>query len=163
MIERAEYRERQKRFAHALAAGGIRRRPGCLTGRIDLRSPRPRPLPHGPLPALLLPPRLPGLFSGRAHTAAVISSAGEIVLCVSVPEFDPDVIVADDIRVSDDFTATIAGALASLGLDAARLCFVGADVLPARYWSSACRPLPTGSVRRGRRDTRAPVAREERR
>ena len=62
----------------------------------------------------------------------VVSKTGQTVLCVSVPEYDEPTLVADDVRFGDDFATILAGAMASLGLDAGVVGLVGSDVLPFR-------------------------------
>jgi Xaa-Pro dipeptidase len=84
----------------------------------------------------------PGLFSGRAHTAIVVSTTGRAVLCVSVPEYDSAAVVADDVRCSGDFAATIAGAIGSLGLDSGNVGLVGSDVLPLKLSRALAERLP---------------------
>src|SRR6202044_1741167 len=88
-------------------------------------------------------PDEPGLFSGRAHTAIVVSTTGRAALCVSVPEYDPKTVVADDIRWGDDFAATIAGAMGSLGLDSGNIGLVGSDVLSLKLSRALAERLPT--------------------
>ena len=81
-----------------------------------------------------LPENVP-LWSGRSHTAFVVAADGANVLCVSSPEYAPD-LVADEIHYSGDFPATVADAISGLGLAGGRLGIVGQDVVPVSMWSA---------------------------
>jgi Xaa-Pro aminopeptidase len=133
-IEPAEYRERRRRFAECVGAAGmdaavvISRGGGTfdrfanvfyLTGHYQSYS---------------YLPETPGLFSGRSHAALVLSASDQAVLCVSVPEVATDRVAVDDVRYSDDFTATIAKACRDLRANADRLGIVGHDVMPTEMW-----------------------------
>lgn len=140
-----EYCERQRRFASAIAKAGLAgavviSRGGAtydrygnvlyLTGHYQHYS---------------YLPDSPGLFSGRAHTAFVISAAGENVLCVSVPEFDSAALTADRISQSESFIGTVAEALKSLNLSSEKLGLVGSDVLPTNQWLALNDAVPQAS------------------
>jgi Xaa-Pro dipeptidase len=85
----------------------------------------------------------PGLFSGRAHTALVISTSGRAILCVSVPEHEAASVVADEVRCSDDFALTVADAMVSLRLDGGEVGLIGSDVLPLRMSRALATQLPS--------------------
>ena len=87
-------------------------------------------------------PDTPNLFSGRAHTAFVMTADGASILCVAVKEFEPGTVTAGDIRCSDDFTSTIAQALNELGLNSGIVGLIGADVLPYSQSRSLAQKLP---------------------
>lgn len=141
-ISASEYRGRQDRFAAALTksdlAGAIVVSRGGATydryGNVLYLT--------GHYQHYSYLPDSPGLFSGRAHTAFVISATGENILCVSVPEFDPGVLTADRISHSDSFVATLVNALRSLNLAGARLGLIGGDVLPVNQWLALGDALP---------------------
>lgn len=133
-IEPREYRERRRRFAERISAADkdaavvISRGGGTfdrfanvfyLTGHYQSYS---------------YLPETPGLFTGRSHAALVVSASDEAMLCVSVPEIDPDRVAVDEVRYGDDFAATIAKACRDLRADPARLAVVGHDVMPAQMW-----------------------------
>ncbi len=133
-FERHDYLDRQRRFAEQLGSAGL---DGALVvSRGGSTFDRYAQVLYltGHYQHYSYLPDAPGLFSGRAHTALVVSSKGATVLCLSVPEVEAHEIAAGEIRHSSDFTQTIAGALASLGLERGRVGLAGADVLPVRYW-----------------------------
>ncbi len=133
-VELHEYLDRQRRFAGALAAAGLDGALVVSRGGSTLDRYAQVLYLTGHYQHYSFLPDAPGLFSARAHTALVIASTGATVLCVSVPEIETGQIAAGDIRHSTDFVGTVAGALASLGLERAKLGLVGSDVFPLRYW-----------------------------
>jgi Xaa-Pro aminopeptidase len=137
-IAQTEYQSRQRTFAHRLREAEL---DGAVVvsrggGTYD-RFANVYYLTGHYQPYVYLPNQ-PPLWSGRSHTVLVLSAAGEGILCVSVPEYFEERICADEIRYSGDFGATVAGAIASLGLDRARLNLVGSDVLPTELWQQLC-------------------------
>ncbi len=133
-IGRAEFRERQSRFAEALGSAGLDGALVVSRGGSTLDRYAQVLYLTGHYQHYSYLPDTPTLFSGRAHTALAISASAATILCVSVPEYEAAEIVAGDIRHSADFVGTIAGALASLGLNNGKLGLVGADVLSLRDW-----------------------------
>lgn len=134
-IETSEFRVRQRRLAESIRT---RHLDGVLVvsrggGTFDRSADVLYLTGHYQSYAYL--PETPGLFSGRSHAVLVFTASGQSVLCVSTPEFDADRIVADDVRYSEDFAATIAKACRDLGLQPSRLGLIGADVLPLAQWT----------------------------
>ena len=133
-IEPSEYRERQRRFAGRVAAAGmdaavvISRGGGTFDRFANVF------YLSGHYQSYAYLPETPGLFSGRSHTALVMSASGQAVLCVSVPDIATGSVTADEIRYGDDFAVTVAQACRDLGARAGRLAVVGADVMPAQLW-----------------------------
>src|SRR5262249_59298504 len=84
-------------------------------------------------------PETPGLFSGRSHAAAVVSTDGECILCVSVPEYDANGVVAADVRYGEDFSSTVADAVAAIVRRGAPLGLVGGAALPLELWERLAR------------------------
>ncbi len=142
MIEKSEYRGRQQRFAAALVAKGFDA--ALIVSRGGSTFDRYAHVRYltGHYQNYSYLPDAAGLFSGRAHAAAIISPDGKTILCVSVPEWDADALVTDDIRACADFALGIADALIEAGAGSGRVCLIGADVLPMRYWLQlvACVP-----------------------
>jgi Xaa-Pro dipeptidase len=133
-IEEAEYRERQRRFAARLDQAGLG---GALVvsrggGTFDRCGDVLYLTGHYQSYAYL--PETPGLFSGRSHAAAVMGIDGKCILCVSVPEYDRDAVVATDVRYGDDFSSTVADAVAASVPRGAPIGLVGADVMPLSLW-----------------------------
>jgi Xaa-Pro dipeptidase len=129
-IEKQEYRSRQQTFAASLDHSGLGGAVVVSRGGSTLDRYANVLYLTGHYQSYSYLPDAPGLFSGRAHTALVMSASGRAILCTSVPEYDEGSVFADDVRCTDDFAATIAGATASLGLDRGPLGLIGADVLP---------------------------------
>lgn len=133
-IERAEYRERRRRFAACIGAAGmdaavvISRGGGTFDRFANVF------YLTGHYQAYSYLPETPGLFSGRSHAALVVSASDQAVLCVSVPEVDTGRLAVDDVRYGGDFAATIAKACRDLAADPGRLAVVGHDVMPAQMW-----------------------------
>lgn len=141
-IEATEYQLRQQRFAVALGGADL---PGAVVisrGGSTLDRYADVCYLTGHYQSYSYLPDEAGLFSSRAHTAAVVASTGEVLLCVSVPEYDETAIVADEVRWGDDFATVLAGAMTSLGLDAGRVGLVGSDVLPHRLGRALADRLP---------------------
>lgn len=136
-----EYRSRQTAFLNGLAAAGLDGALVVSRGGSTLDRYAQLLYLTGHYQHYSYLPDEAGLFSARAHAALVMSASGAI-LCVSVAEIEPDEVVASDIRHSADFIATVAGAVASLGLQSKRLGLVGADVLPLRYWRDLDSRIP---------------------
>lgn len=133
-IEAAEIRARQRRLAARLEQAGLG---GALVvsrggGTFDRCGDVLYLTGHYQSYAYL--PETPGLFSGRSHAAAVVGSDGDCILCVSVPDYDPEAVTATDVRWGEDFSATVADALASVAGHGAPIGLVGADVLPLNLW-----------------------------
>jgi len=87
-------------------------------------------------------PESPPTFSGRAHSALVMTADGRNVLCVAVPEVDEESVVAERILHSDRWVETLRDAVVSLGISSARLLLVGADVLTVEAWQALDDLLP---------------------
>lgn len=87
-------------------------------------------------------PDTPKLFSGRAHTAFVMTADGTSILCVAVKEFESGTVTAGDIRCSEDFTGTVVQALHDLGLNSGTVGLIGADVLPYSQSKLLAQKLP---------------------
>jgi Xaa-Pro aminopeptidase len=138
-----EYRERQGRFASALAPAGLE---GALVvsrggGTFD-RFGDVRYLTGHYQPFVYLPDN-PPRWSGRSHTVCVITAEGRTVLCVSVPgEFGHDPMGVDDVRAGPDFMEVVIGAAKDLGLDRGAVGLVGLDVLPGSLWDRLRAGLP---------------------
>lgn len=134
-IEPAEYQQRRERFAECIAAAGldaaivISRGGGTFDRFANVLYLSGHYQPYAYLP------ETPGLFSGRSHTALVVSSSADTALCVSVPDVATGGVAVDDIRHGDDFAATIAKACRDLGADPSRLGIVGNDVMPVQMWA----------------------------
>jgi Xaa-Pro aminopeptidase len=142
VITRAEYLTRQQHFAAALRDAGL---DGALVvSRGGATADRYANVMYltGHYQHYSYLPDVPGLFSARAHNALVLAASGDAVLCVSVPEFDRASLGVADIRHGPVFVATIAGALADLGLSRKTLALVGSDVLPANQWSALQESIP---------------------
>ena len=133
-IGRDEYLERQRRFAEALCAQGLDGAVVVSRGGSTLDRYAQVFYLTGHYQHYSYLPDVAALFSGRAHTALVISADGATILCVAVPEYEAAEIAAGDIRHSPDFVGTLVGALDSLGLAGGKLGLVGSDVLPLHYW-----------------------------
>jgi Xaa-Pro dipeptidase len=136
------YRHRQRAFAAALAAAGLR---GALVvsrgGATADRYGSVRYL-TGHYQAYSYLPDAPGLFSGRAHTAFAIAADGRGILCVSVPEYNSAALAADEIRHATHFAEGVANALRDLGLVGPDVGLVGEDVLPLRIARTLSKSLP---------------------
>lgn len=133
-IDAAEYRARQRRLAAGLGQAGLG---GALVvsrggGTFDRCGDVLYLTGHYQSYAYL--PETPGLFSGRSHAAAVVGPDGDCILCVSVPEYDPDEVTATDVRHGGDFSATVADALDAVVSPGAPIGLVGGDVVPLGLW-----------------------------
>ena len=104
-VSEKEYRLRQQRFAAALDVADLRGAVVVSRGGSTLDRYADVYYLTGHYQSYSYLPDEPGLFSSRAHTAAVIARTGEVLLCVSVPEYDETAVVADDVRCGDDFAA----------------------------------------------------------
>lgn len=133
-ISPAEYADRRRRFAERLgecdvdAALVVSRGGGTLDRFANVF------YLSGHYQSYAYLPETPHLFSGRSHTVLVMSARGESVLCVSVPEPVTEGVAVEDVRYSDEFAVTVAGACRDLGASPDRLGVVGADVLTAAMW-----------------------------
>ncbi|MBY6120400.1 M24 family metallopeptidase [Mameliella alba] len=130
MIARKEILQRQTRFADAIGAASL---PGAVVfsrggATLDRYGDIYYLTRHYQVYGYL--PETPNLFSGRAHSALVINSQGDSILCPAVEEYDQETVVAGSIRCEGDFAATVAGAMQDLGLGGGPVGLVGADVLP---------------------------------
>jgi Xaa-Pro aminopeptidase len=141
-IDASEYRDRQRRFAGALAQAGLDG--AIVVSRGGSTFDRHANVFYltGHYQHYSYLPDSPGLFSGRAHTVYVTSANAESILCASVPEYDAAAITAGEVRTSESFIETIAGALQSLGLASSRLGLVGSDVLPTSQWLALTNAAP---------------------
>src|SRR6476646_2190236 len=107
VIERSEYLDRQVAFANSLARAGL---PGAIVfsrGGSTLDRFADVFYLTGFYQSYGYLPETPGLFSGRAHAALIQSADGRSILCVAVPEFDAERVVAGDVRSSEQFAGTI--------------------------------------------------------
>jgi len=129
-INRNEYRARQVAFADALRKAGLRGAVVFSRGGATLDRFADVFYLSNFYQVYSYLPETPGLFSGRAHCALVITAAGESTLCLSVAECEPKDLVADDIRHSSDFAGTVSGALRDADLGNGAVGLVGSDVLP---------------------------------
>lgn len=130
MITRDEYRTRQAAFAGALRRAGL---PGAVVfSRGGATFDRFADVFYltGFYQSYSYLPETPGLFSGRAHCALVVTADGASILCVAVAEYDPADLLADDIRHSDDFARTVSGAMRDAALASGTVGLVGSDILP---------------------------------
>lgn len=134
-IDPAEYRQRQRNLAGRLEVGGysgaiIFSRGGFtfdragavlyLTGHYQ--------------PYVYLPERPPH-WSGRSHTACVIDTDANVILCVSTPDVDRTEVTANDIRCGSRFADVVAGALAAADLTGGGIALIGGDCLPVTLWN----------------------------
>jgi Xaa-Pro dipeptidase len=134
-VEPSECRQRQRDFARRLSESGydgavvFSRGGGTLDRYADVFYLTGHYQPYVYLPDLA--PR----WSGRSHCAYVMSSDAKGVLCVSVPnDWGSTSPVAESITCGEDFAASVAETIDSLGLGRGRLCLVGNDVVPASMW-----------------------------
>ena len=141
-ISLSEYRERQRRLAAALKDAALDGAVVVSRGGATFDRHANVYYLTGHYQHYSYLPDSPGLFSGRAHTIFVITTTSQNILCVSVPEYDAADLAADDIRHSDSFIDTVAGALQELDLSSARLGLIGADVLPANQWLALTQAVP---------------------
>lgn len=143
----SEYRKRQAAFAGQLAKAGL---PGAVVvSRGGATYDRHAGVQYlcGHYQTYSFLPDDGVLFSGRAHCAAVVSATGRTILCTSVAEFDEHAVCADEVRHSEDFCKTVAGAMQSLGLDAGPVGILGADTLPLAYAQRIARHIPAAEWR----------------
>lgn len=133
-ISKQEHTERRSRLARALEAAGLAGAVIVSRGGATLDRYGDVMYLTGHYQSYSYLPDWPGLFSGRAHTALVLGADGRSTLCLSAPEYDEDKVDAGDIRCTEDFIATIAGAIGDLQLDQGNIGFIGADVLLIHYW-----------------------------
>jgi Xaa-Pro aminopeptidase len=133
-ISLSEYRDRQRRLAAALGAAGLDG--AIVVSRGGATYDRHANVYYltGHYQHYSYLPDSPGLFSGRAHTIFVITSQGENVLCVSVPEYEAAELAADEIHHSARFMDTVVDALQELNLSSGHVGLIGADVLPTNQW-----------------------------
>jgi Xaa-Pro dipeptidase len=129
-IDKLEFRGRQEAFAGGLDHSGLGGAVVVSRGGSTLDRYANVLYLSGHYQSYSYLPDTPNLFSGRAHTALVIAASGHSILCISVPEYAEELVFAGEVRCTDDFAGTIAGAAASLGLDRGPVGLVGADVLP---------------------------------
>lgn len=149
MTEIAEFARRQAAFAANLQAAGL---PLAVVisrggGHFDR---------HGDVyyltghyqPFVYLPEH-PPRWSGRSHTAAVVTAEGRIVLCVSVPgEFGHRPLGVDEVRAGDDFIEVVVGTVRELGATEPEVGVVGLDALAANLWDQLRSLLPNAEFRR---------------
>lgn len=72
-----------------------------------------------------------GIGSARSHGVVVLPVSGLCVLVVDIPWWRRDLVVADDVRASNDVTARVGDALASTGLRGRRVGLVGSGCMTA--------------------------------
>jgi len=76
----------------------------------------------------LLPDAAPH-WSGHSHCALIVPAAGEPVLVLDFDELRPDLVPVDDVVVSGDVPAAVAGVLRDRGLEGEAVGLVGANAL----------------------------------
>jgi Xaa-Pro aminopeptidase len=141
-IDADEFRARQRSFAAALSSAGydgaivVSRGGSTLDRYANVFYLTGHYQHYGYLP------ESPPIFSGRAHSCLVMDADGRNVLCVAVPEVDEANVFADRIAYSDRWVATVAGAIAELGLAQGTLGLVGDDVLPTNQWKMLKQQAP---------------------
>jgi Xaa-Pro aminopeptidase len=141
-IGRAEYRERQIRFAAALAKAGLAGAVVVSRGGFTFDRLANVFYLSGHYQSYVFLPDTPPHWSGRAHTAIVVNNTAETLLCVSTPEYDPTAIVADEIRHGPSFAGSVVEAMRSLGWAVGTVGLVGGDVLPFGYAEEIRLSLP---------------------
>ena len=72
-----------------------------------------------------------GIGTARAHGVLVLPVDGPCIAVVDVPWWRPDLVVADDVRMSTDVTDAVAGAIRDTGLDTKRWALVGSSSMNA--------------------------------
>ena len=75
-----------------------------------------------------LPDFMP-LWSGRSHCCLLIPAAGEPVLVVSSPEYNPNLVTVKDVRYHADFSGEICKAMKELKMDQGQIGLFGTDVM----------------------------------
>jgi Xaa-Pro aminopeptidase len=83
-----------------------------------------------------------GIGTARAHGVLVLPVDGPCIAVVDVPWWRPDLVVADDVRMSTDVTDAVAGAIRDTGLDTKRWALVGSSSMTAAAYRGLVSALP---------------------
>jgi Xaa-Pro aminopeptidase len=141
-IPHEEFAERRQKFAKLLRARDL---PAALVwakggGNMDL---------HGPVYYFSNHysqfPQLedsPPLWSGRAHSAVVITADGKGILVSDIPDYRADLIAADEVRVSLDVPGEAAEALKAGGITGGRIGLVARDTMLVGAYERLREQLP---------------------
>jgi Xaa-Pro dipeptidase len=145
-IEASQYRERQLRLADACRAEGlcgaivISRGGGTLDRYANVYYLTGHYQPFAYLPDT------PRLFSGRSHTAVLVNSEGQSLLCLSTPAEEIAAQVSCETRYGPSFPATIIAACGELDMAAGPIGLVGADVMPYSLGRELAGKLPVAEA-----------------
>ena len=89
-----------------------------------------------------------GIGSGRSHAVAVLPVEGPTTVVVDVPYWRPDLVVADDARLSIEVPRTAAEAVSDAGLASGRIALVGASYMSAAAYLGFVEALPEATIER---------------
>ena len=84
-----------------------------------------------------------GIGTARAHGVLVLPVDGPAIVIVDVPWWRPDLVVADDVRMSTDVTRAVAEAIRDTGLDTRRWALVGSSSMTAAAYRGLSSALAT--------------------
>ena len=87
-------------------------------------------------------PDLPGAWSARAHTFAVLSAEGDCVLVTDAPNDGRTALAAEDVIYTDQVLDGVVEAMQRLGMRAGPVGLVGGDVLPVNAHRALSERLP---------------------
>src|SRR6185503_13193649 len=83
-----------------------------------------------------------GIGSARSHGVCIVPVDGPVTVVIDIPWWRPDLVVADDIRLSIHVVETTADAIRSLGLAQKRLGVVGMSYMTASAYTGLQSQLP---------------------
>jgi Xaa-Pro aminopeptidase len=89
-----------------------------------------------------------GIGSGRSHGVCIVPVDGPVTVVIDVPWWRPDLVVADDVRLSIHVVETTADAIRSLGLADKRLGVVGMSYMSASAYVGLQEQLPDAQLLR---------------
>jgi Xaa-Pro aminopeptidase len=87
-----------------------------------------------------------GIGSGRSHGVCIVPVDGPVTVVIDVPWWRPDLVVADDVRLSIHVVETTADAIRALGLADRRLGVVGMSYMTASAYTGLQAQLPNAEL-----------------
>lgn len=87
-------------------------------------------------------PDLEPLWAGHGYAAVVVPAEGECTLIVDNPDYRPDLVVADEVRIAPNFYAEIPKVLREKGLGEGQVGLIGEQTFTYRGWQVLSEALP---------------------
>lgn len=88
----------------------------------------------------------PPLWTGRSHSAVIITADGEAELCTEIPDWRQDLVHVESVHVDRNLYRGVVDAASRHGLDEGEVGLVGLEAMPASAYRAIAAGLPRATL-----------------